>query len=300
MNKLKSENNSPKISIIIPCYNQSHYLTDAVKSILSQTFQDFEIIIVNDGSTDCTQEVCKTIVKDNVNFQIHLINQENSGLSAARNAGILLARGEYVLPLDADDKIALTMLEECIKILEQNKFISIVYTDRQDFGEIEQTVVAGEFTIDTIKYFNQISYCSMYRKSMWKEIGGYKSQIKPSGEDWDFWVTAASKGYIGFHIHKPLFKYRRRSNGLFQEVNKSYEKIFAQIILNNLDVYSQDEIEDARNVILYGANTLIFNISARLFYKVRRMEKSNFWKIRTVCKNIYLNFAKYFNTINRQ
>lgn len=273
---------TPKISIVIPCYNQSHYLMDAVESILCQTFKDFEVIIVNDGSTDSTQDLAQTILQDNPNFQIQLISQENSGLSAARNTGISVARGKYILPLDADDAIAPAMLEKCAKILDQNKSISIIYTDRQDFGEIEQTVLAGEFTIHLIKYFNQISYCSMYRKNVWEDIGGYRTNMELSGEDWDFWVAAASRGYMGHYIQKPLFYYRRRSNGLFQEVIKNYEKIFAQIIINNQEVYKQEEINDAKEVLLNENHVLYINLVARLIYQIKEMEESKFWKIREI------------------
>ena len=281
MNITYINNKSPKISIVIPCYNQSHYLMDAVESILCQTSRDFEVIIVNDGSTDSTQDLAQTILQDNPNFQIQLISQENSGLSAARNTGISMARGKYILPLDADDAIAPTMLEECSEILDKYPSISIVYTTRKDFGDVEQIVYAGKFELEYIKYFNQISYCSMYRKQVWQDVAGYRINMKVS-EDWDFWVAAASRAYIGHYIQKPLFYYRRRSNGLFQEVIKSYEKIFAQIIINNQEVYKQEEINDAKEVLLNENHVLYLNLVARLVYQIKEMEESKFWKIREI------------------
>jgi glycosyltransferase involved in cell wall biosynthesis len=250
--------------------------------------QNFEVIIVNDGSTDNTQSTIREIINHNPSFQIRSIDQNNSGLAAARNSGILYARGEYILPLDADDAIAPTMLEECVNVLDHHKTISIIYTDRQDFGEVEQTVAAGKFDIEYIKYFNQISYCSMYRKQMWEQIGGYRVNMRVS-EDWDFWVAAASLGYIGYHIHKPLFQYCRRSDGLFQEVAKNYEKVFAQIILNNHHVYDQNEIENAKQVLSDDSNVLMMNLVSKFFYQAKNMEaritgieSSKFWKIRNV------------------
>jgi glycosyltransferase involved in cell wall biosynthesis len=254
---------------------------DAVESILCQTFKDFEVIIVNDGSTDSTQDLAQTILQDNPNFQIQLISQENSGLSATRNTGISVARGKYILPLDADDAIAPTMLEECCEILDKHPSISIVYTARKDFGEVEQIVCAGKFELEYIKYFNQISYCSMYRKQVWMDVAGYRINMKVS-EDWDFWVAAASRGYMGHYIQKPLFYYRRRSNGLFQEVIKNYEKIFAQIIINNQEVYKQEEINDAKEVLLNQNHVLYLNLVARLICQIKEMEESKFWKIREV------------------
>lgn len=104
-----------KISVIIPCYNQSEYLLDAVKSVVNSTYKNLEIIVVNDGSTEKTPQEIQSMLMpiDNV----ILINQENSGVCAARNNGIIKASGEYILPLDADDRIADTYIEKAISIL---------------------------------------------------------------------------------------------------------------------------------------------------------------------------------------
>jgi glycosyltransferase involved in cell wall biosynthesis len=298
MDNNHSKEKSPKISVVIPCYNHAHYLPFAVQSVLQQTLQDFEIIIVNDGSTDMTSDISQKIIEDNPRFSIKLINQANSGLASTRNSGIAKSIGQYILPLDADDTIAPTMLRECAEILDHQKSISIVYTDRKDFGESEKIVLAGDFKIRYVKYFNQISYCSMYRKEIWVEIGGYRTNMKPSGEDWDFWVAAASRNLIGYHIRKPLFNYRRRNDGLFQEVQRNHEKVFAQIILNNQDVYEKNEIKDAENAVLGNNNTLLVNIAARFFYQVKDIESCKLWKLRNILKTIKKTLK--FKKINSQ
>jgi glycosyltransferase involved in cell wall biosynthesis len=102
----------PKISVIIPCFNQGPYLDEAVDSVLAQTFQDFEILVVDDGSTDA--ETIK-ILRDFARPKTRIIRTENQGLSAARNNGIREAMGEYILPLDADDKIGPGYLEDAVR-----------------------------------------------------------------------------------------------------------------------------------------------------------------------------------------
>jgi glycosyltransferase involved in cell wall biosynthesis len=127
-----NKNSTAKASVIIPCYNYGRYLEEAVGSILNQTFQDFEIIIINDGSTDNTISVAERLIAQYHDHQIRLINQENSGQPAiSRNRGINEAIGEYILCLDADDMILPTMLEKCLDILRQDKNAAIAYTDRR-------------------------------------------------------------------------------------------------------------------------------------------------------------------------
>lgn len=241
---------NPKVSVIIPCYNYGRYLTDAVESVVQQTFQDFEVIIVNDGSTDETENVAESLVKKYHNYRIILINQENSGKPAiSRNIGIAASKGQYILCLDADDKIASTMLEECLKILESNPTPSIVYTDRLDFDGVEEIVQASDYNFDKLKYENHISYCALYRREVWEQVGGYRANVRGC-EDWDFWVAAGARGFSGYHISKPLFKYRRHDTGRFQNSKRYLEFIKAQIILNNSEVYSREEIGEAQNLLL--------------------------------------------------
>jgi glycosyltransferase involved in cell wall biosynthesis len=103
------------ISVIIPCYNQGAYIQEAIDSVKAQTYADWEIIIVNDGS-DAEETLQQLVRLKEEGFQI--MDIANSGVSAARNKGIAVAKGSFVLPLDADDKIAPRYLEESIKILE--------------------------------------------------------------------------------------------------------------------------------------------------------------------------------------
>ena len=108
----------PKVSIVIPCYNHGKFVDETVQSCLKQTYQDIEIIIVNDGSTD---EYTNTLLKDYQRPKTKVITIQNQGLPTARNTGIREAVGEYILPLDADDKIAPTYIEKAVNVIEKNK-----------------------------------------------------------------------------------------------------------------------------------------------------------------------------------
>ena len=235
------------ISVIIPCYNYGKYLADAVESVIFQTYRNFEIIIVNDGSTDNTETVAKDLIRSHPDCRIKLINQPNSGQPAiSRNKGISQARGEFILCLDADDKIAPTMLAECLHALENNPTAAVSYTDRLDFDGVDQVVKARTYDFEILKYANHISYCALFRRKAWEDVGGYRTNVKGC-EDWDFWIAAGARGYTGHYMPVPLFLYRRHDTGIYQDVIQNFPNIFAQIILNNSEIYKQTEISSARN-----------------------------------------------------
>jgi glycosyltransferase involved in cell wall biosynthesis/DNA-binding SARP family transcriptional activator len=251
----KLPGSTPLVSIIIPCFNYAKYLCEAVESAILQSFQDFEIIIINDGSTDNTKEVAESLIAKYPSYLIRLINQKNSGQPAiSRNRGILEANGEYILCLDADDVLLPTMLEKCLNVLEQDRSVAIAYTDRQDFDGVDQIVRAKNYNFSQLKYANHISYCALFRREVWDNVGGYRTNIKGC-EDWDFWVAAGARGYFGRRIPEPLFKYRRHDTGVFQEVLGDYNTKFAQIILNNQEIYNDFDLN--RAAIHFGKKTEI-------------------------------------------
>ena len=241
----------PRVSVIIPCYNYARYLPDAVRSVLSQTFQDLEIIIVNDGSTDNSLDVAKGLIKSDVSHRTRLIDQPNSGQPAiSRNRGISEARGEYILCLDADDMIAPTLLEECVALLDGNPEISIAYPDQLyllNSGK-SQVIPAVDWDFNRLRYSNQLPYCSVYRRRVWEDTGGYNTNVR-GYEDWDFWIAAGAKGHIGKRIPKALFHYRWHGSGVYSQAVGGDERLRSQIMLNHPQLYDQRSIEKASEVL---------------------------------------------------
>jgi glycosyltransferase involved in cell wall biosynthesis len=242
---------SVKVSVVIPCYNSSAFLADTVQSVLAQTLCDMEIVLVDDGSVDDTRAVIARMIAASADRDMRLVCQANAGTASARNRGISAARGRYILPLDADDLIAPTMLEECADLLDAEPRIALVYTDRQDFGDIERIWTAGKYELEHLKYFNQIAYCSMFRKSMWEDVGGYRVNVN-GFDDWDFWVACASRGFQGRHLPRPYLKHRRHQSSFMWRILHDYERLHAQIMLNNPEVYSEAEVKLANKFISNG------------------------------------------------
>ena len=120
-----------KISVIVTCYNQEKYIRECLESVLKQTFSDYEVIVVNDGSTDSSLSIIQSYTDKYDNF--HLINQQNQGVVSARNNAIKQAQGIYIYTLDADDKIAPRCLEVLFNIIKQGLF-DVVYSQTNFFG----------------------------------------------------------------------------------------------------------------------------------------------------------------------
>ena len=193
----------PVISVVIPCYNHGQYIDEAIQSVEENQYRDYEIIIIDDGSTD---DLTNKRLKELKDKKYNVIFQENQGVSKARNNAIRLAKGKYILPLDADNKIKPDLISKAIKILDANPSISIIYSDRQLFGNSKGIDKTGRFELPFLIKQNYIDTCAIYRKKVWEEIGGYDDL--ESWEDWDFWLSVAEKGFRFFYIPEPLFYYR--------------------------------------------------------------------------------------------
>jgi glycosyltransferase involved in cell wall biosynthesis len=230
----------PKVSVIIPCFNLGKYIQEALDSILIQTFQDFEIIVVNDGSTDSETN----LILDNLdNSAIKLIKTDNQGLANARNTGIAEAMGDYILPLDADDKIDPTYLEKAVKILGENQNIGIVYCQAEFFGEENSKWDLPEFQLSKILIDNMIFASSFFRRADWKLVGGYKSTMIYGWEDYDFWLSIIELKREVYRIQEYLFYYRQRTDSMARVMTrKQFFYSYKEIVKNHKDLYV-DNIE---------------------------------------------------------
>lgn len=237
---LNFDANAPKVSVIIPCYNYGQYLDEAVDSVLRQTYQDFEIIVVNDGSTDAaTNQLLQAYSKPHT----QVIHTENQGVAAARNRGVSAAKGEYILPLDADDKIHASYLEKAVEVLDQHDRVGIVYGDVEFFGEKTGKWELPPYRFPEVLISNVIVCSGLYRKADWEKVGGYKPNMKEAWEDYDFWLSLIELGVEVFHIPEVLFFYRRHSDSRDRVEPGNIGKLvrsYAQLFRNHLDLYTQN------------------------------------------------------------
>jgi len=195
------------VSVVIPCFNYGKYLEEAVQSVLSQTIVSCEAIIVDDGSTDTqTHAVLAQIEKL---ARVRILRQQNQGLPSARNAGILLAQGEYICCLDADDTLEPTYLELAIAVLEADHSVGFAYSWVRLFGDEASIWKTRDFDIDDALIDNHTSVSAVFRRDDWLATGGYRAGMRHGYEDWEFWLRLASLGRRGRVMRTPLFNHRR-------------------------------------------------------------------------------------------
>jgi glycosyltransferase involved in cell wall biosynthesis len=195
-----------KVSVVIPCFNQGEFLPEAIRSATVVERNDIESIVVDDGSTDeRTRKEMDALIAQG--FKV--VRQENKGLAAARNTGIAISRGEYILPLDADNHLRSSYIEHGIRILDANRQVGIVYGDAEYIGNRSGRWTVGPFDRDRLLGWNYIDACGMYRRSVWEANGGYDGTMPVQGyEDWDFWLGALEHGWQFAYVPEVLFEYR--------------------------------------------------------------------------------------------
>ncbi len=229
---------SVKVSVIIPTYNDGEYLPETIASLKEQTFEDFEVIVIDDASTD--PKSLDILDKLQAEGYTVIRLQKNSGPSVARNRGIEIAKGAYILPLDADDKIAPTYLEKAAKILDTQEQVGIVYCKAELFGAKSGEWELPPFRFPDILVGNMIFATAMYRKSDWEKTGGYRENMRHGNEDYDFWLSLIELGREVYRIPETLFYYRIKENSRTIRLQSDSDKeidTYLQIFHNHKKLY---------------------------------------------------------------
>ena len=229
----------PKVSIIIPCYNQAHYMPETLNSVLAQTYDNWECIILNDGATDNTEEVALAYCKKDNRFRYH--KHENKGLSATRNVGIRLAEGKYVQFLDSDDILAPNKLEKQVNLLEElGADVCTCHHDMFNDGDFEHkyTYALSEaphrFTVkDLGNTFIITPHDGLCRKSFILEQDVFFKEDLRSLEDWLFWAMLIVKGAQFIEINEILAHYRIHLDSM----SKQYDTMLVSSIQSAFLLY---------------------------------------------------------------
>ena len=231
---MENKNLEPLVSVVIPYYNDGLYIEETVNSILNQTYQNIEIIIVNDGSTD---EFSIQKLRIFNNSKIKIIHQKNTGLSSARNVGFRNAFSEYILTVDSDDMFVNSFIEKAIIILQKNNQIAAVSAWAKGFGVREFLWKATGGTLENFVYNNQSVACALIRKSVWQRIEGYREELKSGYEDWDFWLRVTHLGYSVFVIQEPLFLYRQKKTSMMIETLNKHAEVYKNLVTLNQNIF---------------------------------------------------------------
>ncbi len=199
-----------KVSIIIPCYNDGRYLKESIDSARSQTYSNKEIVLVDDGSDDAlTLDIIRGFEKTK---DVQVVYGNHGGPAAARNLGIRSSSGDFILPLDSDDKIEPEYVELAADILRSSSNVGMVYCKADYFDAKNGLWELEEFSLGQMLFSNVIFNAALFRKSDWVRAGGYHEELC-GFEDWDFWLSLLDFGLRPVRIDKILFHYRIRQGG---------------------------------------------------------------------------------------
>lgn len=231
---------SPLLSVVIPCNNYGHYIRDALQSIRDQTFQHFETIVVDDGSTD--NNTLKTLDQLREGG-VTILRTQNLGVSGSRNRGISIAKGKYICCLDADDTLQPTYFEKCLTLLESNPGIAFAYSHLATFGDEHKVRLAEPFNLRLLLNYNHIHTTAIFRRDAWKVVGGY-DPLNNGYEDWEFWIRLGEAGFRGQLIPETLFNYRRHGISLIDRADATRPRLLQQIKSNHQELYSHPELTE--------------------------------------------------------
>lgn len=248
-----TEAKNPRVSIIIPAYKVAQFISETLDSVFAQTFKDYEVIIVNDGSPD-TDELERAL--EPFMAGVVYLKQENSGAGAARNRALRAARGELVAFLDADDIWLPEFLEEQVEFLEKGNY-DLVYADALLFGDsptagmtyMQTTPSRGEINFKSMVHYecNFITSAVVARKSLIFEVGLFDVTLR-NGQDFDLWLKLVRGGARANYQRKVLLRQRCHSDSL--STTDPVDKIHRQIRLfkkidDNYDLSAEERAEVA-------------------------------------------------------
>lgn len=283
---------NPKVTVLMSVYNGEKYLQEAIDSILVQTFIDFEFLIINDGSTDKTEEILKSYNDPRIKI---INNEKNIGLTKSLNKGLRLAKGEYIARQDADDISCDNRLERQIKLLDEKLDIAIVGTNYfriNEKGDIIQEIKRQEKDKNIKKYLlngNQLGHGTiMFRKSCIEKVGFYREEFK-FAQDYDF-VLHFSEKYKLANIPETLYKWRINSNSVSVSrkiIQDRYANLALRLFIERKKI-GYDRLEKGEKL------EEIFNNSFEVIDKKELFDGYFFWGMNFYNNQAYINALKNF------
>lgn len=220
------------ISVVMPTYNQAHFLPEALDSVFAQTYRDFELIVVNDGSTDSTADILDEYQRT---YTFSVINQENRRLPASLNTGFAEAKGDYLTWTSSDNLMLPNMLTTLASVLDAEKALGLAYADRyfmDDDGVDLGVFPLPEYDRYLILHINMVHCCFLYRRECMERVGSYDDTFI-FGEDWEYW-TRISQFYKMKRIPHPLYRYRLHRQSMTSDLVRGEARTIGYAAMSNM------------------------------------------------------------------
>lgn len=227
------------VAVIVPCWNYAKYLPECIDSLVNQTYKINEIIIVNDGSPDNTNEVANQLIAKYPQANIKLIEKPNGGLSSARNVGIKACNSEYIMCLDADDKLVPGAIEEHVSLMVDD--MTLAQCALMEFGERHVIMTPTKDSgLERIMQSNTVFCNAMFAKKVWEAVGGFdEAEVMRLGyEDWEFWIRVLAYGCRLRTSDMIALRYRAHSSNMTKEHSfPNRHKLYKYIFEKHIDLY---------------------------------------------------------------
>ena len=181
----------PLVSVIIPVYNMEQYLSETIDSVLASDYPQFEVIVMNDGSTDHSLQIAQNYA--NKDSRVKVFSSENKGVCEARNFAISQATSEFIFPMDADNIVTPDFIRKAVSVITQDKDVKAVVPRADFIGDRTGEWKLPPFSLKLLARKSIIDTCALYRKTDWERTGGYCKEII-AREDWEFWVSVLKDG----------------------------------------------------------------------------------------------------------
>lgn len=222
-------------SIIIPCYSYGHYLVETLDSIFAQTVKPVEIIVVSDGAIDNSVEIAKAYAATHKDIPMVIIEKNNGGLASARNAGIKIAKGEYIMSVDSDDILRPQCLEKHLELAESDK---VVTCGLMAFGAENYTARPRVATVPILLKTNVIYSNSLFPKKAWEDVGGFDESdtMRLGWEDREFWLRVLGAGYKSI-VGEYIGLLWRRHSKTMSDVSANPNRIVLQEYIYNKNAH---------------------------------------------------------------
>lgn len=276
-----SNNPQKLVSIVIAAYNIEKYVSQTIESALNQTYKNIEVIIVNDGSTDGTSNIIETYAKKDT--RIVIFNQANKGVSAARNAGFKIAKGEYFCIVDADDIMLPIKIESQVDFLENNSSADFAYSKVYYFIDGTHAIyrhdlatISGAHVYEKLLQYGNFIYTStvFFRRNVFDQFGGFDENLR-SAEEFDYWLSLSQRGVNFLHQNKYLTLCRSRNNGLTSDSVTMY--LTAVAVLEKHMANSKNKLLSKitnyqylkSKFLLYVSSNIVLNKAYALLKKIK-------------------------------
>ena len=277
---MNSRTNIPLVSVIIPCYNTYEYIQETLDSVFSQTYQNIEVIAIDDGSTDSTLQ--KLYENQEIHPQLKVITQKNTYYIIARNNAVKYAKGKYLIFLDSDDKIAPVYIEKCCEVAEKDKNIVAVYSRADFFDAQSKPWKLPEFRLPDFLYRNCIYVSALIRKSEFDKVGGFDENLTQF-EDWELYISLVKNGGKVYRLPETFFYYRQREDlssvtntASKQKVSDNMFKIYSKhydFYIEN-GIYFQDMMRKVFNFTSSDRqNSKYSKLITKIRYKIFKPQK---------------------------